>query len=129
MKRVYISHPFGGNEEANLEDARRIRAALKEAHPEVCYINPLGQFGDENTDYTTALADALELLSVCQEAIFCPGWEKSTGCRAERAYCMQQGIVIRALEHDRDVTRILAAEEAQTRLVIAGLKLTKQGGR
>ena len=129
MKRVYISHPFTGDEHYNLEHAGKVRAALKEAHPDVCYINPLGMFGDEDTDYTTALADALELLSVCEEAIFCPGWEKSTGCRAERAFCMQQGIVIRALEHDRDVMRILAAEEAQTRLVLAGLKLTKQGGR
>lgn len=129
MKRVYISHPFTGDENYNLEHAGKVRAALKEAHPDVCYLNPLGMFGDEDTDYTTALADALELLSVCEEAIFCPGWEKSTGCRAERAFCMQQGIVIRALEHDRDVMRILAAEEAQTRLVLAGLKLTKQGGR
>ena len=125
MKRVYISPPFTGNEQHNLEHAARVRAALKEAHPEVCYLNPLGMFGDEDTEYTTALADALELLSVCEEAIFCPGWEKSTGCRAERAYCMQQGIVIRALEHDREAMSILAAEEAQTRLVIAGLKLAK----
>lgn len=125
MKRVYISHPYTGDEEYNLASSRRIRTALKEAHPEVCYLNPLGIFGDESTDYSTALADALELLSVCQEAIFCPGWEKSTGCRAERAYCMQQGIVIRALEHDREAMRILNAEDAQHRLIIAGLKLAK----
>ena len=92
MKRIYISHPYSGNEEANVRDAARIRAKLKARHPENCYINPLGMLGGPETDYCTALADALELLSVCEAAIFCPGWVNSTGCRAEMAYCMQQGI-------------------------------------
>ena len=129
MKRVYISPPFTGDEHYNLEHAGKVRVALKEAHPDVCYLNPLGMFGDEDTDYTTALADALELLSVCEEAIFCSGWEKSTGCRAERAYCMQQGIRIRDLKDYPEAVRILEAEATQTRLILAGLKLTKQGGR
>lgn len=57
-------------------------------------MNPLGMFGDENADYCTALADALELLSCCEAIILCPGWEKSTGCRAEKAYAIHTGIKI-----------------------------------
>ena len=98
MKRYYISHPFTGNEEKNKADADRIRAALKEAHPDICFMNPLGMFGNKDTDYCTALADALELLSSCEAVIFCPGWEDSTGCRAEKAFALQQGIRIMYLE-------------------------------
>ena len=94
MKRYYISHPFTGNEEQNKADADRIRAALKEAHPDICFMNPLGMFGNKDTDYCTALADALELLSSCDAVIFCRGWEDSTGCRAEKAFAMQQGIKV-----------------------------------
>lgn len=103
MKRYYISHPFTGNEEENKADADRIRAALKEALPEICFMNPLGMFGNKDTDYCTALADALELLSSCNAVIFCPGWENSTGCRAEKAFAIQQGITIMHLEDFRDV--------------------------
>ena len=98
MKRYYISHPFTGNEEANLADAERIRAELKARHPKICFMNPLGMFGDENTDYCTALADALELLSCCEAIILCSGWEKSTGCRAEKAYAIHTGIKIHYLD-------------------------------
>lgn len=98
MKRYYVSHPFTGNEKANLADAERIRAELKARHPHICFMNPLGMFGDENADYCTAIADALELLSCCEAIIFCPGWEKSTGCRAEKAYAIHTGIKIHYLD-------------------------------
>ena len=98
MKRYYVSHPFTGDEKANLADAERIRAELKARHPHICFMNPLGMFGDENTDYCTALADALELLSCCEAIILCPGWEKSTGCRAEKAYAIHTGIKIHYLD-------------------------------
>ena len=92
MQRIYISHPYTGDENLNMIKAENIRRELKKKYPHICYINPLGKFGGPDTDYCTALADAMELLSACHAAIFCPGWEKSTGCRAERAFCMQQGI-------------------------------------
>ena len=98
MKRYYVSHPFTGDEKANLADAECIRAELKARHPHICFMNPLGMFGDENTDYCTALADALELLSCCEAIILCPGWEKSTGCRAEKAYAIHTGIKIHYLD-------------------------------
>ncbi|UZD44258.1 DUF4406 domain-containing protein [Selenomonas sputigena] len=112
MKRYYVSHPFTGNEEMNLADAERIRTELKARYPNICFMNPLGMFGDENADYCTALADALELLSCCEAIILCPRWEKSIGCRAEKAYAIHTGIKIhyldeflnRAQTHQRRVT-------------------------
>lgn len=98
MKRYYVSHPFTGDEKSNLADAECIRAELKARHPHICFMNPLGMFGDENADYCTALADALELLSCCEAIILCPGWEKSTGCRAEKAYAIHMGIKIHYLD-------------------------------
>lgn len=89
MKRYYISHPYTGNEEWNKADAENIRAALKAKYPKKCFINPLGMFGNEDMDYCGALSDAMELLSCCDAIILCAGWEKSTGCRAEKALAMQ----------------------------------------
>ena len=103
MKRYYISHPYTGDEEKNKMDADRIRAALKEAHPGICFMNPLGMFGNKDTDYFIALADAMELLSVCDAVIFCPGWENSCGCRAEKAFAIQQGIKIMYLKEFSEV--------------------------
>ena len=103
MKRYYISHPYTGDEEKNKMDADRIRAALKEAHPGICFMNPLGMFGNKDTDYFIALADAMELLSVCDAVIFCPGWENSCGCRAEKAFVIQQGIKIMYLKEFSEV--------------------------
>ena len=98
MRRYYVSHPFTGDEKANLADAERIRAELKARHPNICFMNPLGMFGDENADYCTALADALELLSCCEAIILCHGWEQSTGCRAEKAFAIHTGIKIHYLD-------------------------------
>mgnify|MGYP002624565822 CR=1 FL=1 len=92
MKRYYISHPYTGDGERNEDKAKRIRAELKKRYPDICFMNPLGMFGDETADYCTALADAMELLSCCEAIILCPGWEDSTGCRAEKAFAIQQGI-------------------------------------
>lgn len=103
MKRYYISHPFTGNEDENKADADQIWAALKKAHPGICFMNPLGILGNKDTDYCTALADALELLSACDAVIFCPGWEESTGCRAEKAFAMQQGIEVKYLDEFMEV--------------------------
>lgn len=119
MKRYYISHPFTGNEEKNKADADRIRAALKHANPEICFMNPLGMFGNKDTDYCTALADAMELLSVCDGIIFCPGWEDSTGCRAEKAFAMQQGIEIMHLEEFNTVMKYKRQEEDSSDLARA----------
>lgn len=117
MKRYYISHPFTGNEEKNKADADRIRAALKEAHPDICFMNPLGMFGNKDTGYCTALADALELLSSCEAVIFCPGWEDSTGCRAEKAFAMQQGIRIMYLQDFPETMRRLTNDAVKEDLL------------
>ena len=53
--------------------------------------------GKKNHEFN-ALADAMELLSYCSTIILCPGWENSTGCRAEKAFAMEQGIEVKYLD-------------------------------
>lgn len=100
MQRYYISHPYTGNEKANQIDAESIRAILKQEYPGICFLNPLGMFGNEDIDYCTALADALELLSMCDAIVLCRDWEKSAGCRAEKAFALQHGIRIYHFPND-----------------------------
>lgn len=95
MTRYYISHPFTGDEERNKANAEYLRALLKARYPDICFLNPLGMFGGKDVDYCTALADALELLSCCEAIILCMGWQDSAGCRAEKAFAIQQGIEVK----------------------------------
>ena len=111
MKRYYISHPFTGCEGKNREDAERVRAALKKKYPDICFINPLGMFGGRETDYYIALADAMELLSCCEVMILCSGWDHSIGCRAEKAFAIQQGIEIHYLNEYIEEKAMKAADE------------------
>ena len=92
MKMIYISHPYSGSPRENKADADGIRGYLKKEHPSICFVNPLGMFGDETTEYLVTLSDAMELLSHCDGMVYCEGWEDSVGCRAEIAFCKQQGI-------------------------------------
>lgn len=91
MKTIYISHPYGGDFMNEIK-ADTVRKELKRKYPDVCFVNPLGMFGDEKTDYIEALSDALELLSRCDGMVSCDGWEDSVGCKAEIAFCKQKGI-------------------------------------
>jgi len=98
MKMMYISHPFTGNEKENAADAKRVKKALQLAYPNICFVNPLDEFGDnDKLDYSTALSLAMELLSRCDGVIFCRNWEKSTGCKAEMAYAKKAGMEIKYL--------------------------------
>ena len=98
MKMMYISHPFTGNEEENAADAKDVKKTLQLTYPNVCFVNPLDEFGDnDKLDYCTALSLAMELLSRCDGVIFCRDWEKSTGCRAEMAYAKKTGMEIKYL--------------------------------
>lgn len=98
MKMMYISHPFTGNEAMNRIDATRVKKTLQLTYPNICFVNPLDEFGDnEKLEYCTALSLAMELLSRCDGVIFCRGWEKSVGCRAEMAFALKTEMEIRYL--------------------------------
>lgn len=98
MKMMYISHPFTGSEEKNAKDAKHVKKTLQLTYPNICFVNPLDEFGDnDKLDYCTALSLAMELLSRCDGVIFCRNWEKSVGCRAEMAYAKKRDMEIRYL--------------------------------
>ena len=98
MKMMYISHPFTGNETMNRIDATRVKKTLQLTYPNICFVNPLDEFGDnEKLEYCTALSLAMELLSRCDGIIFCRGWEDSVGCRAEKAFALKTGMEIKYL--------------------------------
>lgn len=98
MKMMYISHPFTGNEAVNRADATQVKKTLQLTYPSVCFVNPLDEFSDnDKLEYCTALSLAMELLSRCDGIILCRGWEKSTGCRAEKAYALKAGMEIKYL--------------------------------
>ena len=96
MKMIYMSHPFTGNEEKNREAARESQIGLVKSNPGACIINPIdlfaGMFAGGPNGYTKILACCLEVLGRCDMIVMCKGWEKSTGCRAERAFAIQKGI-------------------------------------
>jgi len=101
MEMVYISHPYTGDEEKNMENARQIRERLQYDNPDDCYICPVGMFGDkEDPDYCRTLARCMELESRCDTVVFCDGWEESTGCRAEMAVAIMLGLKIDYLEQE-----------------------------
>lgn len=115
MKMMYISHPFTGNEKENAAGAKRVKKALQLAYPNICFINPLDEFGDnDKLDYCAVLSLAMELLSRCDGVIFCRNWEKSTGCKAEMAYAKKAGMEIKYLS-DYGITANDAVSDSDTK--------------
>lgn len=92
MKMIYVSHPYTGNEEANVEDAMKVTNRLAQATGgSYLFINPLAVFGDmgETLTYDQILDQCLELLDRCDGVIFCDGWTMSRGCQAEMGKALQ----------------------------------------
>ena len=100
---VYISHPYSGDEDANLQRAELLRRELQAKNPRCLFINPLAMLGGKECSqgYCQALAYAMEILSRCQAVVFADGWEKSAGCRAEMAFAIQQNIMVKHLDDYR----------------------------
>lgn len=100
MKKIFVSHPFTGNEKQNRSDAAGIVANLRYEHPDMQFINPLEVFrplGGWCPEYAI-LAACMNLIRQCDAVLQCDGWEKSAGCRAEAAFA----IVIEIPCIDRD---------------------------
>ena len=96
MKRIYLSHPYGGNEE-NREKAaclakfyRDIWAA--EGKTDWVLVNPLEELEHmKGVDDETALFAAVALMNSCDIILFADGWKKSRGCRYEHYIAHAKG--------------------------------------
>lgn len=91
MLKVYIAHPYNGKQE-NMDSVTTIARGLKNILP----ISPIHAFSflEEPQDRTKALEYCRELLSMCDELWLCPGWERSEGCRMEKAWAKDMGIKV-----------------------------------
>ena len=90
MKKIFVSHPFAGNEKQNRSDAAGIVASLQYEHPDMQFINPLEVFRplEGLCDEHVILAARMNLIRWCDAVLQCDGWEKSAGCRAEAAFAI-----------------------------------------
>lgn len=88
---IYVCHPYGGNC-INKLLVEKIIKRLVASTPDT-YISPIHAFGFmyDSVPYDTGMAFCIELLSRCDSAIFCPGWERSEGCRREMEWCKENG--------------------------------------
>ena len=90
MKKIFVSHPFTGNEKQNRSDAAGIVASLQYEHPNMQFINPLEVFRPMEglCDEYIILAACMNVILGCDAVLQCDGWEKSAGCRAEDAFAI-----------------------------------------
>lgn len=89
-KRIYLSHPYGGNPE-NRERAAAIAKMYRElwdaeGKTDWEIVNPLAYFAaleNDGVDDETILLCAVTLMKSCDVVLWAPGWKKSRGCRYE----------------------------------------------
>lgn len=84
MRKIFVSHPFTGNEKINRADAASIVSDLQQMHPDMQFFNPLEIFRTMEglCDEHVILAACMNLIRNCDAVLQCDGWEKSAGCRA-----------------------------------------------
>lgn len=85
---IYISHPYGGNEE-NKARVEEIIKDLVERYPQNTYISPIHTFSFmyDSVPYEQGLDMCIELLKICDIVYVYGDWETSKGCVAEVEYC------------------------------------------
>ncbi len=108
-KMIYLAHPYGGNED-NRRDAAMIAGGI-EAETDYAIFNPLAEFEQYAGEVTerNILYRCKGALSACQIVVFCPGWERSRGCRYERMIAKRYGIPrIYLTEDEAQIFRALA---------------------
>ena len=85
--RIYITHPYTGNEEMNRESALEAEKVLRQATPNVEFFNPVGRMSQTKhfmaMSYANVMAYCLEALADSDGVVFCGDWAHSSGCRLE----------------------------------------------
>lgn len=100
MKKVMISQPMGGLDDAVIKDARhRATEKLKKEKYEVAdsYFTEewlaLNAGGIKNKSLW-CLAKSIEVMSHCDAVYFCEGWENARGCIIENECAKRYGLKI-----------------------------------
>ena len=87
MQMIYLSHPYTGDEENNLNRAEELAAKLTVDYPGIVFVNPLNamrHMKKTNLPYEQIVGQCGELMKRCDAVIMAEGWQKSVGC------CMEQ---------------------------------------
>ena len=83
--RIYIAHPYTGDEVRNRKRALRAEELLRKATPNVSFYNPVGRLSEqyEALSYVEVMTRCIEALAECDGIVLCGAWETSPGCRIE----------------------------------------------
>ena len=85
--RIYLAHPYTGDEEKNRERALRAEGLLRKATPQATFYNPVGRISASKQfagrSYAEVMAEGLSKLTECDGIVFCGDWKESAGCRFE----------------------------------------------
>ena len=86
MQMIYLSHPYTGDEENNLNRAEELAAKLTVDYPGIVFVNPLNamrHMKKTNLPYEQVVGQCVELMKRCDAVIMTEGWQKSVGCCME----------------------------------------------
>ena len=83
--RIYIAHPYTGDEEKNRERALRAENWMRRATPNVEFFNPVGRMTEQfkALPYVEVMNRCLAELASCDGIVLCGKWQDSPGCRME----------------------------------------------
>ncbi len=85
--RIYLAHPYTGDEVRNRERALRAEELLRKATPQTAFYNPVGRLSASKQfaamSYTDIIAHCLSELARCDGVVFCGDWAQSRGCILE----------------------------------------------
>jgi len=83
--RIYIAHPYTGDEEKNHERALKAEELLRQATPNAVFFNPVGRLSGKmkTKRYVDVMSYCLKELMDCDGIVLCGKWQDSPGCRME----------------------------------------------
>lgn len=95
MKKIYVAHPYHGEEGKKQKVEALIRDLVKK-YPDVLYVSPIHALGFlyNDVDYDQGMQYCFGLLETCDELLLCEGWENSKGCNLEKEFADDHGIAI-----------------------------------
>lgn len=104
--KVYLSLPISNyDEQERRQYAARTSGTLVWLHEDWDVVNPfhiashvrklkLDRGEWDEPSWEECMLHDIVALSECEKAVFCPGWERSEGCREEYQECLRLGIEI-----------------------------------
>ena len=96
MKKVYLSHPYTGDEARRRAEAAKIQRDLQKQYPDMLFLNPIAMFGIlADMEYEQVMAYCIEVLRDCDMIVMSGEFMNSRGCTMEHTMARELGIPIR----------------------------------